>query len=277
MAFSQLAHQQDARILIADLRLTDAATKFVKANPSTTHFQETDVTDWSQLERLFSVSVERFGDVPDVCLPAAGLFEPASANWWADNDGPNVYKQLEVNVAHPMKVARLAMRALTSRGKKGVVCTVASSSGLMGVYTAPLYCASKHAVVGFTKSMAPADRLEGVRIVCLAPGDVDTPIWSPEKRERFGEQLKSAMTPEYVADRMLELVSKGQQYPGGTVYEVPVGAEPRVVPLYGVHPSPACVDAMVLQDWGSDPKRDPPAYFADIRKVAEEGRRKPWP
>ena len=69
-----------------------------------------------------------------------------------------------------MKLTRLAMRALASRDKQGVVCCIASSSGLMGIYTAPMYCASKHAVIGFVKSMAPAERIEGVRVVCCAPG-----------------------------------------------------------------------------------------------------------
>ena len=276
LAFVRLVHRHGARVLIADLKLTDAAAALVASDPHNLMFQETDVTDWSQLARLFTVSLERFGAVPDAYLPAAGLFEPPFANWWADNDD-GAYKQLEVNAAHPMKVTRLALRALTSRNKKGVVCTIASSSGLMGIYTAPMYCASKHAIIGFTKAMAPADRIEGVRVVCLAPGDVNTPIWD-DKREHYAEQLKSAMTPEYVAERILELMCKGSEYPGGTVYEVPVGAEPRAVPLYGVHPSPPCVDAMVLQDQGMDVKKEIPVYFDGVRRVTDEERVKgPWP
>ncbi len=62
------------------------------------------------------------------------------------------------------------MRALLGKDKKGVVLIVASLAGLQGAYAAALYTATKHAMVGFTRSMGAADRLEGVKIVCICPG-----------------------------------------------------------------------------------------------------------
>jgi len=40
----------------------------------------------------------------------------------------------------------------------------------MGTYSAPLYCTTKHAVVGFVRSMAELDPLEGIKVCCVAPG-----------------------------------------------------------------------------------------------------------
>ena len=77
---------------------------------------------------------------------------------------------MEINANHPMKMTRLAVRALLGANKRGVVCLVASGAGLYGLYLSSLYCASKHAVVGFTKSMGLADQEEGVKIVCICPG-----------------------------------------------------------------------------------------------------------
>jgi len=41
---------------------------------------------------------------------------------------------------------------------------------MKGTFAAPLYCASKHAVIGFVRSMAELDRLENIKVVAVAPG-----------------------------------------------------------------------------------------------------------
>ena len=69
-----------------------------------------------------------------------------------------------------MKLSRIAIRALLSKNKKGVVLIVASLAGFQGTYSAPIYCASKHAVIGFVRSMAELDRLEDIKVVAIAPG-----------------------------------------------------------------------------------------------------------
>jgi hypothetical protein len=60
---------------------------------------------------------------------------------------------MEINVNHPIKMTRLAVKALVGADEKGVVCLVASGAGLSGFYPTALYCASKAAAVGFAKSM----------------------------------------------------------------------------------------------------------------------------
>ncbi len=62
------------------------------------------------------------------------------------------------------------MRALLGKNKKGVVLIIASVAGLVGIYSSALYCATKHAIVGFVKSLADADPVEGVKVVCICPG-----------------------------------------------------------------------------------------------------------
>ena len=50
-----------------------------------------------------------------------------------------------------------------------MVLVTASLAGFQGTYSAPLYCATKHAVVGFVRSMAPLDDLEGIEVTAVAP------------------------------------------------------------------------------------------------------------
>lgn len=99
----------------------------------------------------------------------AFIFSKAWSNFWDDNETER-YAEVDINVNHPIKLTRIAMRALLGKDKKGVVLIVASLAGLQGAYAAALYTATKHAMVGFTRSMGAADHLEGVKIVCICPG-----------------------------------------------------------------------------------------------------------
>lgn len=89
----------------------------------------------------------------------------------------------DINLDHPVKLTRIAMRQLVSENRKGVVCSIASVGGLAGSYNCPLYIATKHGVVGFTKSLKLAEKYEGVKVVTICPGAVDTPLWDAERRE----------------------------------------------------------------------------------------------
>ena len=89
--------------------------------------------------------------------------------FWMDAETDR-YAEVDINISHPIKLARIALRALLGADKKGVVLMVASVAGLTGIYPTPLYCATKHAIVGFVKSMAEADAEEGIKVVAVCPG-----------------------------------------------------------------------------------------------------------
>lgn len=91
-----------------------------------------------------------------------------STSFWADNE-PHRYHLADVNL-HPIKLTRIAMRALLKRNKKGVVIIVSSAAAIYPLYPVPLYNATKAALVAFTKSLRPADEEEGVKVACICPG-----------------------------------------------------------------------------------------------------------
>lgn len=227
-AFARLCHQRGAKVLIGDLKLVEAAEQYL-ASASDILFQHCDVTNWQSLHDLISWSVEKFGDVPDVYVPSAGLFEPPSSNFWDDSEA-NDYKTIQINVNHPIKFTRLAMRALAGANKQGVVCLLSSTAGIGGHYLANLYTASKHAVLGFAKSMGQADADEGVKVVCVLPGLVQTPLWEdreddPAAWNQYLKLLKSGLQPEDIAELMLKMI-ESQEYDGGTcVLKVAKGEE----------------------------------------------------
>jgi NAD(P)-dependent dehydrogenase (short-subunit alcohol dehydrogenase family) len=130
---------------------------------------------------------------------------------------------MRINAEHPIKLTRIAMRSSLKANKPGVVLIVASGAGVIGFYGSPLYCATKHAVVGFTKSMAQADKDEDIKIVSICPGIVATPLWKGEDAAKVAKQYayddKMALTAEEVAEAMKDLVEQGR-YGGGSLLEV---------------------------------------------------------
>ncbi|XP_053110764.1 15-hydroxyprostaglandin dehydrogenase [NAD(+)] isoform X3 [Hemicordylus capensis] len=75
-------------------------------------------------------------------------------------------------------------------GSGGVIVNISSLAGLVPVAHQPVYCASKHGVVGFTRSIAMASKIGnyGVRINTICPGFVNTPILqSIDKEENMGQ------------------------------------------------------------------------------------------
>lgn len=79
LSFAKLAVQNEARgVIIADLRLNDDSKSFVDSNAGKVVFTECNVTKRKNLENLVKVSMDKFGDVPDVFIAGAGVFTPVS-------------------------------------------------------------------------------------------------------------------------------------------------------------------------------------------------------
>jgi len=229
-AFASLCHQQGARVLIGDLKLVKDAEAYVsQSSNGSIIFEHCDVSSWPSLENLITASVKTFGSVPDVYVPCAGIFVPPWSNFWNDTE-PEAYKTMQINVNHPIKFTRLALRALAGAEKQGVVCLVASAAGIRGNYLAALYAAAKHAVVGFAKSMGEADVEEGVKVVCVLPGMVRSPLWE-DREDDYAERVKylerESLGPEDVAELMVRMV-EGKGYDGGTCV-LKTAREERVV------------------------------------------------
>ncbi|OJZ90205.1 hypothetical protein ASPFODRAFT_28726 [Aspergillus luchuensis CBS 106.47] len=231
------AAAKGARIIIADLRLIPEAQQFVDSSDAVI-FQHCDVRNWAELQALIQLSQDKWNDVPDVYVASAAIFEPSWSSFWEDSETTD-YACIDINVNHPIKLTRLAIRALLGKDKKGVVCLVSSIAGINASIRSPLYCASKHAIWGFVKSMAMLDQLEGVKVTSICPGVVPTPLWDsvPGVRKHLSYDRVKHVPAEEVAEYMLELIQQGK-YSGGSVVEItssgPDGR--RVIPPWNVSP-----------------------------------------
>ncbi|MFB8385715.1 SDR family NAD(P)-dependent oxidoreductase [Microbacterium sp. NPDC055910] len=152
---------------------------------------------------------------------------------------------IDINVWGALGTAQAFARVLCSAGRPGAIVTVSSTAGLG--YVAGLgvaYHASKAALVGVTRSMAGDLAPHGIRVSCVAPGLVRTPM-SARERDSLGEELLAARAPagrlaepEEIASAIAWLLSPAASLITGHVLPVDGGQTSLAVPLSGGYPAP---------------------------------------
>jgi 3-oxoacyl-[acyl-carrier protein] reductase len=128
-----------------------------------------DVADPAQVGALVSHVVERLGPV-EVLVNNAGLgiFKPFADLTLAEWD-----RTMATNLRSLYVVTREVLPAMRKRGH-GAIVNIASLSGRHGLAGGTAYSASKHAMLGFSRSLMLEVRKEGVRVITICPGSVDT-------------------------------------------------------------------------------------------------------
>ena len=216
LAFVKLLYEAGCNILIADLTLHIDAKTWMSSISSAgrVEFQQTDVTDWAQLENTITACQDKFKSVPDIIVPGAGIYEPSTNSFWNDQDENSRYKVLDVNLVHPLKLSRIAIRALQRNGKGGTIVMISSIAGQRSSVVTPLYTASKHGINSFIRGMAPLQELAGIKVVGVAPGYVH-PILIPNYQFTM-LPLSSASTKisaQYRRNSPLHRTSRSRQVP----------------------------------------------------------------
>ncbi|CAM1510713.1 Fc.00g010480.m01.CDS01 [Cosmosporella sp. VM-42] len=217
---------------------------------------------------MFEVALLEFGDIDIIC-PGAGVYEPNWSSFWRppgspesndDIDGGH-YSLLDINLTHPIRTTQLALSywlhprtpaastlpvpPKASPHNPNRIIHISSVAGQLPVFRAPLYGASKFAISGFVRCLAPLEPTTGIRVNAVAPGVVRTPLWTehPEKIINVDQNQDVWVTPQEVAEAMLVCL-ESEEYIGGTVLEV--GKVTRQVQVFNdpgpdLHPSKGLV------------------------------------
>ncbi len=194
-----------------------------------------DVADEDAVEAGVAEARERLGGL-DVLVANAGIvrFVPAL------DTSLELWRQiLDVNLTGVFLCLRAAGRVFREQGH-GVLLATSSQAGLHGYRGEAAYCASKFGVVGLVEVMAKELAPYGVRVNCVAPGTVDTPMQDlvvEEFARRAGGDVAAGRralidtipfgrgsSPEEVADAFVYLASDLASYVSGATLVVD-GAE----------------------------------------------------
>ncbi|WP_374648044.1 SDR family oxidoreductase, partial [Rhizorhabdus sp.] len=153
-----------------------------------------DVTDQAAVEATVDGVVAKWGRL-DIAFNNAGVsLEDYTTPW----ESVELYdKVVAVNQRGVMLCMAAELRHMAKQGSGSIVNT-ASVAGMVGLAGAG-YCGSKHAVVGLTRSAAMRYAAEGIRVNCVCPGAISTPM---TEAEGLSDQSRAFMAQMHPMNRM---------------------------------------------------------------------------
>ena len=179
----------------------------IEAEEGRSRFVHVDVAHAADVAAMVDFARTTFGGL-DILVNNAGIVVTPA---FPDADPDAWMRLLDVNLRGPMLGTYHAIRVMRERGG-GAVVNVASLAGVgFGPHPAADYAASKAGLARFSAALAPlADRL-GVRVNCICPDWVNTPM-SRRSRSRMTPEEEAAtvpagiLPPEEIADAAVELI-----------------------------------------------------------------------
>jgi NAD(P)-dependent dehydrogenase (short-subunit alcohol dehydrogenase family) len=186
-----------------------------------------DVGNEGEVAGAVNTAVDTFGGLDGV-VTSAGVFHGGDLKPLGEVELDDFLFVLQVNLAGTFLAIKHAVPHLAQRG--GAVVTIASTAALKGHGYGSGYTASKGGVAALTRLAAVQYGPQGVRVNCVCPGGVDTPMtagtWrTPEARERIRRivPLQRVAEPEEIASVAAFLLSDGAAHLTGQTIAVDGG------------------------------------------------------
>ena len=223
-ATARLLDQAGATVVAADVDL--GAAQATASPAERIHATGVDVRDEQSVSAMIADAHALRGRL-DILVNVAGVGSTTSAPdtplaVWdnAVEDWDNVFA---VNARGTFLCCKHALAHMVEQGD-GVIVNIASVAGLVGLRNRAAYCASKGAVIAFTRAIAIDHVKDGVRVNCICPGTIETP-WVRRLVEDVGESLDELKarqpmgrlgTPDEVAQAVRYLVSDAGRFVTGS-------------------------------------------------------------
>ena len=188
-----------------------------------------DITDPDVIARSVATAIDRFGRLDAAVNGAAIENETVPLHQTADAD---FVRMMDVNVTALFRCMRAQLNAMLDAGNGGSIVNIASTNSFKPQPHQPAYTASKHAVMGLTRSAAIDYAALGIRVNAICPGAIDTPMLrgAMERRGRDPEEVAKRLskfgrfgTPQEIADAALWLCSSASSFTTGHALAVDGG------------------------------------------------------
>ena len=229
-ATAQLFLREGARVVISGRSAKKGAMAIRSLSKhGEVHFVKGDVSKASDARRMVEETVIRFGSI-DILFNNAGIYIEKRAEDMSEEEWDKV---LDINLKGTFLVSKYAIPHMKKQ-KGGVIINNSSDAGLIGNLSCPAYCASKGGVTIMTKAMALDYAKENIRVNCVNPAIVDTPLVEHEakasddpkdymRRCALIQPLGRVGRPEEVARAVLFLASDEASFVTGAALSVDGG------------------------------------------------------
>lgn len=153
-----------------------------------------DLNRLEDVERIISKTKKEFGNI-DILVNCAGVFPVKSLENSSREDFENCFY---VNMRAPFLFSQAFLPEMKKK-KWGRIVNIGSSSAYAGFPETSLYCASKHALLGFSRALYQELKEDGIRVFCISPGSVRTEMGKLVKNQDFDTFIDPKEIAEYVA------------------------------------------------------------------------------
>jgi 3-oxoacyl-[acyl-carrier protein] reductase len=161
----------------------------------------------NEVQHVCDSVLRTYGDKTDIIINCAGIFPLKNLT---DTTLEDYEKCMSVNVKAPFIFIKHLTAGMRHR-QWGRVVNIGSSSAYGGSADTGLYCISKHALLGFTRSLYQELKGENVRVYSYSPGSIKTDMGIADKRQDFSTFLDPKEVAEYIIFMMsydTELISE---------------------------------------------------------------------
>ena len=209
----------------------------IEAEGGRTAFVRADVASEAEVRAMVAFAEESFGGL-DILVNNAGLIEAITTQreFFPDVEPERWIRMLDVNLRGVILATHYGIQAMRRRGG-GAIVNIASGAGIgYGPQGAPVYAASKAGIVRFSAALATLKDQANVRVNCLCPGWVDTPMTQRWRAETPPEEWQAftpavMLQPDEIADAAVELIR--DEALAGRILLYYEGESRRLVPVEG--------------------------------------------
>ncbi|XP_059078451.1 estradiol 17-beta-dehydrogenase 8-like [Tigriopus californicus] len=220
----KLFAREGARVAVADLDQDATRETLKEMGGEDNHFGvEADVASLDSIKNTSSEVFKKFGEHPSIVVNSAGITRDG---YLLKMSEPNFDQVINVNLKGTFNVNQTFAAAMKSaKINPGSIINVASISGQVGNAGQTNYSASKAGVIGFTRSAAKELGKFGIRVNCIAPGFIQTPMTDtiPDHIKQmllFQIPMGDFGKPEDIAEVAVFLASDRSRYMTGSILSV---------------------------------------------------------
>ncbi|MFC1796998.1 SDR family NAD(P)-dependent oxidoreductase [Pseudomonadota bacterium] len=201
----------------------------IVANDGEALFIQADVRFADQCRKAVDQTLERFGKI-DVLFNNAGVFHPKTVPECTEEEWDDT---IDSSLKGAFLMSKFALPSMIERGSGSIIHT-SSGWGILGGNDAAAYCAAKGGLIVMAKAMAIDHGPQGIRVNCVCPGDVLTPMlhddaakrgmsWEDYAAGAVERPLGRIGTVEEIADAVLFLASDESSFVTGEALVVDGG------------------------------------------------------